>query len=105
MVGTNKNGIRGTALWGPVIPGPSVAGRSDEAPLSAAFIIFSAGREVARIQSDQHGHFEVILPAGDYAIIPEKGTPIPAPQSQKRLVTVPTDGFAEITLRFDSGMR
>ena len=98
-------GIRGTALWGPVKPGPSRLGQSDEAPLSATFIVLVDERQVAQFKSDKKGDFEVLLPAGDYTIVPDKSTPIPAPQSQKKTVTVPEDGFAVVTFRFDTGMK
>ena len=62
-------------------------------------------RQVAQFKSDKRGNFEVLLPAGNYTIVPDKSTPIPAPQSQTKTVTVPEDGFAVVTLRFDTGMR
>jgi len=98
-------GVRGTVLWGPVNPGPTRVRQSDEAPFSATFIVLAAEREVARFKSDKKGHFEVALPAGDYVIVPDNSTPIPTPQSQAKSVIVPEDGFAEVTLRFDTGMR
>ena len=104
-VNAAETGIRGTALWGPVKPGPARLGQSDEAPLQATFLVHSAGRKVAQFKSDAKGNFEVLLPAGDYVIVPENSTPMPAPQDQKKSVTVPADGFAVLTLRFDSGMR
>ena len=100
-----ETGIRGTALWGPVKPGPSRLRQSDEAPLSATFIVLVDERQVAQFKSDKKGDFEVLLPAGDYTIVPDKSTPIPAPRSQAKTVTVPEDGFAVVTLRFDTGMR
>ena len=100
-----ETGIRGTALWGPVKPGPSRLGQSDEAPLSATFIVLVDERQVAQFKSDKKGNFEVLLPAGDYTIIPDKSTPIPAPQSQRKIVTVSEDGFAVVTFRFDTGMK
>ena len=104
-VNAAETGLRGTVLWGPVEPGPARVGQSDEAPFSATFIVFAAELKVAQFKSGKKGNFEVRLPAGDYTIIPDKSTPIPAPQSQKKTVTVPADGFAEVTLRFDTGMR
>jgi len=104
-VNAAETGIRGTALWGPVKPGPSRLGQSDEAPLRATFLVHSAGRKVTQFKSDAKGNFEVLLPAGDYVIVPDKATPMPAPENQKKSVTVPADGFAVVTLRFDTGMR
>lgn len=100
-----ETGVRGTVLWGPVRAGPARVGQSDEAPFSATFIVLAAQREVARFKSDKNGNFDVLLPAGDYAIVPDNSTPIPAPQSQSKSVTVAENGFAEVTLRFDTGMR
>jgi hypothetical protein len=79
--------------------------QGDEAPLQATFLVHSAGRKVAQFKSDAKGNFDVLLPAGDYVIVPDKSTPMPAPQNQKKSVTVPADGFAVVTLRFDTGMR
>ena len=104
-VNAAETGIRGTALWGPVKPGPSRLGQSDEAPLSATFIVLVDERQVAQFKSDKNGNFEVLLPACDYTIVPDKSTPILFPGRQKKTVTVPEDGFAIVTLRFDTGMR
>jgi hypothetical protein len=104
-VNAAETGVRGTVLWGPVKPGPATVGQSDEAPLSATFIVFAGERQVVRFKSDKKGNFEVLLPAGNYTIVPDKSTPIPAPQSQTKTVTVPEDDFAVVMLRFDTGMR
>ncbi len=103
-VNATETGVRGTVLWGPVRPGPERLGQSDEAPFSAKFLVLAAGQEVTRFKSDKKGNFEVLLPAGDYTIVPDKSTPIPGPQRQKKRVSVPVDGFIEVTLRFDTGM-
>ena len=104
-VNAAETGIRGTALWGPVKPGPSRLGQSDEAPFRATFIVLVDERQVARFKSDKNGNFEVLLPPGEYTVVPDKSTPILFPGQQKKTVTVPEDGFAVVTLRFDTGMR
>lgn len=104
-VNAAETGIRGTVLWGPVKPGPARMGQSDEAPLSATFNVLSAERKVAQFRSGKNGKFEIILPAGEYTIVPDKSTPMPSPWRQKKAVTVPDDGFVTVTLRFDTGMR
>ena len=104
-VNAAETGVRGTVLWGPVRPGPLSVGQNDEAPFCAGFIVFSAEKEAARFESDHLGNFEVLLPPGDYTIGPDRSAPIPAPQNQRKTVTVPEDGFNEVTLRFDTGMR
>ena len=100
-----ETGIRGTVLWGPVGPGPTSPGEDDEAPLSASFTVYGPQRAVVRFESDDTGCFEVLLPAGEYTIVPHKGTPIPYPERQKTQVIVPKDGFAVVTIRLDTGMR
>lgn len=104
-VNSAETGIRGTAIWGPVKPGPARLGQSDEERLCATFHVFDSTHEVAQFKSSGKGNFEVSLLPGDYTIIPDKSTPIPAPQSQTKTVTVPEDGFAVVTLSFDTGMR
>jgi len=100
-----ETGIRGTALWGPVRPGPSKLEEVDEAPLRASFAIYSAAHKIKKFESDCGGRFQVSLPPGDYTIVPDKSTPIPSPESQKTRVTVPEDGFTDIIIRLDTGMK
>ena len=100
-----ETGVQGTALIGPVRPGPTKVGQNDEAPLSASFIVFAGKQQIAQFKSDKNGFFRIMLSAGEYTIVPDKSTPIPSPQSQRKKITVPEDGFAVVVLRFDSGMR
>ena len=44
-----ETGIRGTALWGPVRPGPSKLEEVDEAPLRASFAIYSAAHKIKKL--------------------------------------------------------
>lgn len=101
----SETGIQGTVLWGPVQPGPTRLGQTDEAPLSASFTVYGPENAVARFRSDEKGNFEVSLPPGDYTIVPNKDTPIPYPGKQKTKVTVPEDGYAVVTIRLDTGMK
>ena len=59
----------------------------------------------ARFESDGEGEFEVLLAAGVYSIVPDESTPVPYPWSLTKTVTVPEDGFAVVTLSFDTGLR
>ena len=102
----DETGIKGKVLRGPVHPGPATPGDPDEVPFRAAFqVLDSAEEEVASFESDDEGRFTVSLPPGDYTIVPHKSAPILFPKRQKKEVTVPEDGFLEVTLRFDTGMR
>lgn len=100
-----ETGIKGTVLWGPVKPGPSRIGKSDEAPLSASFIALNSKKKKTRFKSDKKGNFLVYLPAGKYMIVPDNSKPALFPGKQEKFVTVPDGGFAEVTFRYDTGMR
>jgi hypothetical protein len=100
-----ETGIRGTMLMGPVEPGPTRVGQSDEMPFSAVFVVFASGKKVASFESDENGHFRVALPPGSYTIVPTKSAPMPLPTHQTRNVLVPGAGFVELTLHFDTGMK
>ncbi len=102
---TDETGIKGKVLRGPTVPGPSIAGESDEAPFHASFHVLDSKKAVARFESDENGNFKVLLPPGEYTIVPDASAPIPYPKRQTKDVTVPEDGFADVTLRFDTGMR
>jgi hypothetical protein len=104
-VHSSETGIKGTVFWGPVKPGPAAPGQSDEAPLSGSFMAVDSKQKVTRFRSDKQGSFEVCLPAGKYIIVPDNSKPALFPGKQEKFVTVPENGFAEITLRYDSGMR
>jgi hypothetical protein len=99
------SGIRGTVRMGPIQPGPAIIGQDHEAPVQAAFLVLDAGKKVATFESDENGHFEIALPAGEYTIVPDASAPIFFPGRQSRTVTVPADGYAEVTLTFDTGMK
>ena len=100
-----ETGIRGTVLWGPIQPGATSPGQTDEAPLRASFTVYGPDKKTARFESDDRGSFEVSLPPGDYTIVPDKNTPIPNASRQRMQVTVPEDGFAVVTIRLDTGMK
>ena len=105
-VGADATGIKGQVLMGPIVPGPEVPGQINEAPLSALFNVFdSSDNVVARFESDNNGNFIVLLAPGDYTIVPGASTPIPNPEQQLKLATVPENGFAEVILSFDTGIR
>ncbi len=99
-------GIRGQVLRGPINPGPEILGESNEEPFSAPFsVLDSQGNEVARFKSDENGFFEVALSPGEYTIVPDSSAPILFPEQQATSVTVPEDGFADVVLSFDTGIR
>ncbi len=101
-----ETGIKGQVLMGPTVPGPEVVGVSDEAPFDALFHVFDVEYKlVTRFKSDENGYFTVLLPPGEYTIILDKSMRFPNPRRQRKTVTVPEKGFADVTLRYDTGMR
>jgi len=101
----DETGIVGTVLLGPVAPGPAHADGSDETPFRASFQVRASGKIVARFESDEFGRFRVVLPPGRYMVVPDESAPMPYPARQATEVMVPEEGFVEVTLRFDTGMR
>ena len=101
----DETGIKGRVLRGPTVPGPTTVGESDEAPFRASFYVLDCKEKVARFESDENGSFKVLLPPGEYTIVPDASAPILFPDRQTKEVTVPEDGFADVTLKFDTGMR
>jgi hypothetical protein len=105
-VSAGATGITGQVLMGPIVPGPEVPGQINEAPFSALFsVLNSQNNVVASFKSDDNGNFTVLLSPGEYTIIPDASAPILFPEQQTKLVIVPEDGFADVILMFDTGIR
>ena len=99
-------GIRGQVIRGPINPGPEIEGVINEEPFSASFsVLDSENNIVARFESDENGSFEVALVPGEYTVVPGPSAPILFPEQQTKTVSAPEDGFAEVLLEFDTGIR
>ena len=101
----DENGIMGIVLRGPINPGPEIQGEINEAPFPALFHVLNSDQVVAHFESDDNGNFRVVLLPGDYTIVADASAPILRPEQQPKLVTVPVNGFADVTLEFDTGIR
>lgn len=101
----DDTGVKGIVIRGPLNPGPAVQGEVNEAPFSASFRVLKFEQVVARFESDENGNFSVFLPPGDYTIFADESAPILHAEQQPKPVTVPDIGFADVTLRFDTGIR
>ncbi len=105
-VSSIATGVYGQVLMGPIVPGPETPGQVNEAPFSALFsVLRNDGSIAGRFQSDDDGQFEIDLRPGDYTVVPDASAPFPNPEGQTRSVTVPEQGYAEVILRFDTGIR
>jgi hypothetical protein len=100
-----ETGIMGIVLRGPINPGPEIQGQVNEAPFRASFSVLKSDQVVAGFESDDNGNFRVVLLPGDYTIVADASAPVLNPEHQPKSVTVPAAGFADVTLRFDTGIR
>ncbi len=99
------SGIRGIVLLGPVCPTDSAESSPCLTPYAANLVITdSDGNVVTRITSGSDGHFEVLLPPGDYVIQPDNG-PDGNPSSIPQPVTVGPDEFEQVEVDYDTGLR
>jgi hypothetical protein len=101
-------GIEGQVLIGPQCPVVVEGTPCPDAPLAADVEVWNAERteRVTWFSSNKDdGLFRVELPPGDYWLEPlaqKDGVP-PAAEGQQ--VTVPDQGFVEVTISYDSGIR
>jgi len=101
-----ETGLEGRVLVGPARPGPVRDVESDRGgPLVGLFHVERGDETVADFETDDDGRFRIALEPGDYEIVPDRSVRQLLPRRQRREVTVPDEGFDEVTLRFDSGLR
>ena len=99
------SGIRGIVLLGPTCPVQSAESTPCLTPYVANLVITdSDGNVITRVSSGPDGHFEVLLPPGDYVIQPDNG-PDGNPSSIPQPVTVGPDEFEEVEVDYDTGLR
>ncbi len=103
-----RNGIRGIAVIGPVHP-VQRPGESNTRPYPDGIISVEpkgGGREIARAKTDAQGRFRIALPPGEYRLVPLPSDPDRAlPRATPQDATVTAGRFAEIRIRYDSGIR
>ncbi len=97
-------GLSGVVMRGPTTPVCSNTEPCD-APFSAEFQIKENNVTVGVFRSDSEGCFAVQVPPGNYDVVPDPDSPILSPQSQTKAVTVGPDGWTQVELVFDTGIR
>ena len=100
-------GVRGVVLLGPRCPVETVASPCPDEPLADVTIrVLSDGEPLdVTATSDRSGRFELRLSPGEYtleAIVPEGG---PGMSAKPVDVTVPEDGFVDVVVPVDTGIR
>ena len=101
------SGIHGTVLIGPISP-VSKVGEVNERPYPNAtiFVMDPSGRyRVAEVVSDKDGFFKVNLAPGKYLLDPQSPNGQSLPVAQPQSVLVSANGFVEVTIHYDSGIR
>lgn len=102
-----ESGIEGRAVISPVRPGPQRQGDPGSAPYKTTLVVWSAdgGREVTRFETGSDGRFRVALSPGTYRIGSPPQTGRFVPRAAEETVTVEAGKYAQVTIRFDSGIR
>jgi hypothetical protein len=102
------SGVRGRTIvdagWPPL---PTTTTATPFHPLSARITVTRVGSPdpVTTAVSDAHGNFRIPLPPGHYVLKSDPTTEAPAPTALPVAVTVPTHEYADVTIKFDSGVR
>jgi hypothetical protein len=104
----SASGIRGIALAGPASP-LERPGVPNTRPLPGAIITVRparGGEEIARQHADPNGRFEIALEPGTYLIEPLPPQPNASlPRGKTERVEVPVNGFVEVVVKYDTGIR
>lgn len=101
-------GIEGRVLIGPQCPVVREDTPCPDAPYAADIEVWDAERTqlVTTFATDEKdGLFRVELPPGDYYLDPQEPREGVLPIAEGRVVTVPEEGFTEVTITYESGIR
>ncbi|MFH1650152.1 MAG: hypothetical protein ABIA93_06385 [Candidatus Woesearchaeota archaeon] len=100
-------GIIGTVLLGPTCPviqyppNPKCADK----PYQTTLMILQGGEEIATVESDANGQFAIYLGPGNYTIRPVVEGDSRLPFASDMTVLVGRNGWTNVTVQFDTGIR
>ena len=98
------SGIEGQVLLGSMCPVVQQGQECPDQPYQATLTILSReGAQVAQVQSDEQGRFQVLLVPGEYILHPESPNGIPFAGDQSFVVE--TGHYTQVTVHYDSGIR
>ena len=104
-----ESGIEGQSLISPTRPGPVLVDAPPDIkpyPTTLAIVSTATGQEVTRLETGADGRFRVVLPPGEYRVIPVRDKPGRfLPRASEVTVRVLPGQFAHTEIHFDSGMR
>ncbi len=98
-----SSGIEGQVSFGPISP-LTRPGMLNYRPYQATITVLDEeGRTVTQFQSDEDGHFRIILEPGRYTFHPE--SPGTHPRAAKQTIRVSEGKFTQVRINYDSGIR
>ena len=99
-----NSGITGIVLAGPACPGPTRIGSPcPDRPIAVQLVFMRNGTtQAGSVSSSSDGRFKVDLPAGSYTI---RGAGGVLPFVTELTVIVPADGYIDVTVHADTGIR
>ena len=98
-------GLEGIVYRGPINP-VEMEGQVNDEPFSALFRVYNLKNKlITSFSSNAAGEFMVMLPPGNYKIIPDNSAPIMGAEFQVKEITVNAVGITNIDLFFDTGIR
>lgn len=104
--GTGATGIQGTVVIGPTCPVERPESPCPPAPFAARITVLHDGEEVTTYETGKDGRFRIALAPGTYSVRAESLPPGGIARFQPLPpVTVPSDGYADLRIEFDSGIR
>ncbi len=104
--GDRTSGIQGEVLIGPTCPVERVGSPCAPAPFAAKISVLRGTDVVATYATTGDGRFRIPLAPGRYAVQEEPVQPDGiAHQIPQQPVTVPSNGYVQVTIAFDSGLR
>lgn len=98
------SGIEGRVTIEPTCPVQRIDSPCPDRPYEATMAILDASRrQVASVRSGADGRFRMLLPPGDYTLVPQTtNTP---PTAREQTVIVVDRAFTTVQIVFDSGIR
>jgi hypothetical protein len=104
---STRSGVEGRALAGPTCPVEIESSPCPARPVQTTVRVLAASpgnAAVTTFRTEKDGTFRVPLEPGDYLLVPEiEGTG--ALSARPTTVTVPADGFAQVDVFLDTGIR
>jgi len=104
---TLTTGVRGQVMIDGGCPVIRADSPCPDKPYQAKIIVFQGGSDagVAEVTTRADGSFSIPLAPGTYTVRGQNLTGSVMPTGRPVDVTVPGQGYAEITVQFDSGIR